>query len=262
VDDAVRARWERLYSRTTNGRGAACSRALDEWESLPVRCGEREGFDVKATVVIATFNRRASVLRCLAAIPPGLEVVVVDDGSADGTLRELRGLQRPSLQVVSQPNRGPASARNLGVRHASGDVLVFTDDDCVPVSPWPQPLIDRLAKDEFGGVGGRVLPLREGMVGAYCTFHRILEPPCSCSYLVTANCAFRRSAFEAAGGFPECIRRAGGEDPGLSFAVRQLGFSLGYEPRAVVRHDYRESIADFARTMFRYGEGCARVLGR
>ena len=214
------------------------------------------------SVVIPTYNRASSLERCLRALPADVEAIVVDDGSADGTSTVPGRVGHPLLHYVRKENSGPASARNLGARVARGDILAFTDDDCVPALGWAQALAERLAREpnSVGGVGGRVLPLGSGLVSRYSTFHRILEPPASCSYLVTANCAYRREAFEAAGGFDEAIRKPGGEDPDLAFRVRAKGYRLVHEPSAVVHHDYRENPLDFARTFYRYGKGCAHVV--
>lgn len=214
------------------------------------------------SVVIPTFNRAASLERCLRALPLDLEVVVVDDGSTDGTPGVPERVSHPRLRFIRKSNGGPATARNRGTRTATGSIIVFTDDDCVPSPGWPWPLVDRLSREppSVGGVGGRVLPLGNGLVSRYSTFHRILEPPQSCSYLVTANCAYRREAFEAVGGFDESIRKPGGEDPDLAFRVRARGYGLAFEPSALVRHDYRENPLDLARTFYRYGKGCAHVV--
>ncbi len=139
---------------------------------------------------------------------------------------------------------------------------MFTDDDRVAAQWWPLSLVEKLSREPrtVGGVGGQVLPLGRGLVSRYSTFHRILEPPASCSYLVTANCAYRREAFEAAGGFDEAIRKPGGEDPDLAFRVRAKGYLLVHEPSVVVHHDYCENPLDFARTFYRCGKGCVYVV--
>ena len=218
---------------------------------------------MKVSVIVPTFNRRLSLLRCVERIPPGVEVVVVDDGSTDGTSEAVTTLKRSGLVYVRQANAGPASTRNAGVRVAKGKFVAFTDDDCVPVGPWPWPLVARLEREHhnLGGAGGRVLPAEDGLFSRYYTHHRILEPPVSRAYLVTANCAFVRSILLEVGGFDTGITEAGGEDPGLSMKVRAAGYDLAYEPFAVVRHHYRESLWDFARTFYRYGKGCGYVMG-
>jgi GT2 family glycosyltransferase len=216
------------------------------------------------SIIIPTYNRAGSLERCLRALPLEVEVIVVDDGSSDGTSRVPSRVGHPKLIYVHQSNRGPAAARNFGVRTATGDILAFLDDDCVPQPEWMGALVGRLCHEppSVGGVGGRVLPLSTGLISRYSTFHRILEPPDSCAYLVTANCAYRREAFESVGGFDESIRLPGGEDPDLALRVADRGYRFVYEPRAIVRHDYRESILDFARTFYRYGRGCSRVVAQ
>jgi GT2 family glycosyltransferase len=114
---------------------------------------------------------------------------------------------------------------------------------------------------QVAGVGGRVLPMRKGLISRYYDFFRILEPPPSCSYLVTANCAYRKSVLTRVGGFNESITTPGGEDPELSIRIRKLGFRFAFEPSAVIRHNFRESWVDFAMTFYRYGRGCSSVVG-
>ena len=114
--------------------------------------------------------------------------------------------------------------------------------------------------ESVAGVGGRVLPGAEDRVSAYMTLHRILEPPVSLRYVVTANCILRRSALEAVGGFDEAVVAPGGEDPGLCLKLGQLGYTFAFEPRALVTHHYRPGYREFLRTFYRYGKGCRIVM--
>jgi glycosyltransferase involved in cell wall biosynthesis len=219
---------------------------------------------VKASVVIPTFNRKQALLRNLASLSRDLEVIVVDDGSSDGTEEAVTQVAHPRLIYIRQHNKGPASARNVGVEAASGEFVAFTDDDCIPVELWPWPLVARLEQEgpALAGVGGQVQPLYDGLLARYYAFHRILEPPPSCSYITTANCAYRREVRLGVGGFDDGIKHPGGEDPGLSMRVRAKRYRLAFEPKAVVLHEYRESLKNFVRTFYRYGKGCAYVMGK
>lgn len=217
----------------------------------------------RVSVVVPTYNRWRALLRCLESLPDDVEKIVIDDGSTDRTRTLLSELKSSNLICKSQVNQGPAAARNQGIVLASGDIVAFTDDDCVPRPGWPWPLADRLSarSPEVAGVGGRVLPLRDSLVARYSTFHGILDPPPSCAYLVTANCAYRRAALVSVRGFDERIGEPGGEDPELSARLRRLGYRFEYEPNAIVMHEYRTGLWEFARTFHRYGKGCAHVLG-
>ena len=226
------------------------------------------------SVVIPTYSRAEQLDRCLhallaQAVAP-TEVIVVDDATPSGSTPAVleRWKDRPTsfrLHVERLlRNGGPARARNAGVKIATGTWVAFTDDDCEPEPGWVAALQCAAsgAGAKVAGIGGRVLPATTGLVSEYMTMHRILEPPPSCSYLVTANCMYRRSVFESVGGFDERVRQPGGEDPGLSFMVTDAGHQLGFCPEAVVRHHYRESALDFLKTFYRYGRGVRLVVGR
>lgn len=225
---------------------------------------------MSVSVIVPTYRRPGLLERCLAALAaqraaPPHELIVVDDASKDSTAAVLQSWagRLPHLRFVSQPwNRGPAAARNRGVALSEGGIVAFTDDDCEPEPDWLRELDAALGSSSMrtAGVGGRVVAARPGVIGEYMTRNRILEPPESLRYLVTANCAYWKDLVELAGGFDEAIRHPGGEDPGLSMAVHRLGFGLVFAPRAVVRHHFRESLWDFAKTFYRYGKGCRHVV--
>ena len=99
---------------------------------------------MRASIVIPTFNRLDQLQNVIAAVrgqarPPDtdLEVVVVDDGSSDGTSDWLETqIGNPGFRAIHQPNSGPARARNRGVEAASGDLILFLGDDTVPQPGW------------------------------------------------------------------------------------------------------------------------------
>jgi glycosyltransferase involved in cell wall biosynthesis len=224
------------------------------------------------SVVVPTHNRSAKLGRLLRSFDeqrtPPLEVIVVDDASSDDTPAVLLQWVAATHAFVAisirfPANRGPAASRNAGWREATGEIVAFTDDDCIVDYGWIGALQAGLVADmNLGGVGGRVRPLRRDLISRYYTHYKILEPPPSRLYVVTANAAFRRHALDEIGGFSEDLRTPGGEDVEVSLKVRRAGWQLGYIENAVVVHDYRRGLLDFVRTFRAYGRGCRRVTER
>jgi glycosyltransferase involved in cell wall biosynthesis len=223
-------------------------------------------------IILPTCNRARLLPGALASIatarrghPSSSELIVVNDGSNDNTAAFLEQARMAGLidQVITHPaSRGPAAARNAGWRSTKAPFIAFTDDDCEVDDTWLHRLVEAMstAPSEIAGIGGRVEAANGGLVSRYMTLHRILEPPESLAYLVTANVIFRRSALEAVSGFDESVRAPGGEDPGLCMSLKDQGYRFGFEKRALVRHHYRERFTSYVRTFYRYGRGCRLVM--
>ena len=91
------------------------------------------------SVIIPTYNGASRIGNCLDALLPQIagrdaEILVVNDGSTDATASVVTSY--PGVRLITQPNAGPAAARNLGAREARGTILLFTDDDCVVPQDW------------------------------------------------------------------------------------------------------------------------------
>lgn len=221
------------------------------------------------TVVTPTFNRRAGVARLLDALCQQtypidrFAVVVVDDGSTDDTLAYLRARATPfALAIVEQEHRGPASARNLGVSHAPGEIVLFLDDD---VAPAP----DLLARhgcnhQENPGavVVGAMLPPADWSRSAWVRWEeeklerqyqamRAGAYMCSARQFYTGNASLQRARFLDAGGFDPTFERA--EDVELGYRLQQRGVRFVFDPQAVVRHFAARPFAAWRRAAYQYG---------
>jgi glycosyltransferase involved in cell wall biosynthesis len=230
-----------------------------------------------ASLVVATRDRPELLRDLLASVarldPAPGELIVVDDSSAEPIGPIVRAWTLPIRVRVLRNERavGPGAARNRGVHRSRGEFLLFTDDDCVLDVAWAGALVDalRAGDPQLGGVGGRVLARDKDLFSRYYEFHRILEPRphdaahrARIPYLITANCAVRRVAFMSAGGFDGRIPAAGGEDAALSMRMAKRGFFFERTENATVRHRFRASVMDFARTFYRYGLGGRYVVDR
>jgi GT2 family glycosyltransferase len=205
------------------------------------------------SVVIPTHNRKDGLQRCLQAVAkqdyPDFEVIVVDDGSSDGT-EDLMRRAFPDLRFLRQEtNRGPAAARNRGIQAATGDIVAFTDDDCVVPGDWLSTLAAGFQKfPGVVGVGGyQQAPeewIRSRVVAAAdrCMRLRGLSGRRDTEQLGgneipglgTNNVAYRREVLLEVGGFDEGFRCASGEDADLKLRIARSGYRLLYVPLGVL----------------------------
>jgi len=219
----------------------------------------------QVSVVIATYERRELLLRCVDALlaqtlpAPRFEIVIVDDGSSRATrehvmaaLSARRRLRRaPTLRFLWLPaNRGPAAARNHGILAARGAVIAFTDDDTLPRPDW---LVAGLAAIRHGAdaVAGAV----EVPLPAVPTDYERDAAGLSNAGFVTANCFVRRDLLGTVGGFDERFRCAWREDTDLCFRLRASGAVVRASHAARVVHPVRParwgvSLAQQRKVMF------------
>lgn len=218
--------------------------------------------DAKVSVVVPVYNGArticATVERLLRQSLRPHEVIVVDDGSTDGTAEVLKAFGE-SVLVISKPNGGPASARNSGIRAATGDFVAFTDGDCLPDPEWLANLLKGFDAPEVGGVGGVIRRADEGLVSEYVDLIGLFNPgrgrDGAISYLATGNACFRREALLKAGLFDETFRKPGGEEPELCTKIKKQGYVLRAVEDAVVLHHHKQSAPGLLKAMSNYGEG-------
>jgi glycosyltransferase involved in cell wall biosynthesis len=188
------------------------------------------------SVVVPTRNRAALLSRLLRALAaqdyPRYEVVVVDDASTDATREVLAQWKGPLRRVVRlQQPRGSYAARNAGWREAQGEIIAFTDDDCLPSSGWLSALVEGMGP-ETPGVQGVTLA-EPGEITPFT--HQIQQTEPGAPYR-TCNIAYRRQVLEEQGGFDESYRWYA--DNILGLRVRRHG-DIAFAPGAVVRHPPR-----------------------
>jgi glycosyltransferase involved in cell wall biosynthesis len=197
-----------------------------------------------ASVVVPTYRRPDLLDRCLEALakqeidPSGFEIIVADDAASEATRRQVEGWAGrspiPIRYAGPAASRGPAAARNAGWRAARGEVVAFTDDDCLPEPRWLSEGIAALADGAAAASGPVVVPIPERPTD-YERDAAGLER----AEFVTANCFVRRDVLEAVGGFDERYAAAWREDSDLQFTLLARGHRIVRAPRAVVVHPVR-----------------------
>jgi O-antigen biosynthesis protein len=199
------------------------------------------------SVVVAARNAEATIGDCVASLlrldypAERREVVVVDNSSTDDT-RAI--VSRFPVRLVHESRRGRSHARNAGIEAAHGEVVAFTDADCVVATSWLHELVPALGDESVAGVRGEIAayPPRTRAQRYAARTRDPHQPTASESarpFVVTANSAFRREALRQVGGFDPAF--AGGEDADLSWRLLDAGFELRSAPRAVVFHRGRET---------------------
>jgi GT2 family glycosyltransferase len=225
---------------------------------------------VDASVVVPTRNRASFLPDCLRSLTAQrsaatFEIVVVDNGSNDGTADLVRAWSRRDgrVRLVEQPEIGLSRAKNAGIRSATGELLLFTDDDVVVSDVWLAAYVDFFSRPlgQPALAGGPVLPLPEDLSSwppwvdedafadlpnlYYGGAERLLR---DMEWIWGANMATRRSVFDELGGFDETIGRSGDhvgtyEDVEFVDRVRAARGEVWYFPRAAVYHRVRRSAA-------------------
>lgn len=195
------------------------------------------------------------------------ELVVVDNGSTDGTGEALpalvRSVRAPSV-IVSEPRPGLGRARNTGVARAAGDLLVFTDDDCYPAPDYLDCMAAVFEDPAIGFAGGRILlhdPL-DSPVSIQTDPHVVAIPPRSvvpAGLIQGANMAFRRGVLERIGGFDNALGAGtpfANEDVDAVARASAAGVAGGYFPGPTVAHHHRRrEAAEVADLWRRYDRG-------
>ncbi len=192
------------------------------------------------TVQICTCNRAPMLALCLEALgriafdPSRFEVVVVDDGSTDGTRALLGAACLPcSLRVIHQAHAGLASARNAAIRVSQGEVILFVDDDAIAEPALVAEHWRSHMRHESAVVMGRV---QHVPAPATAPRRMLRVADLSTSFFWTCNASVRRRDLVAAGLFDESFVEYGWEDLEMGDRLRQLGLVRRRNSRAIVRH--------------------------
>ncbi len=218
--------------------------------------GERA--TVQVSIIIPAYNAAATLGECLAAClaqtHPHTDVIVVDDGSTDSTADIAKDYP---VEYIHQDNAGPAAARNRGARSAQGEIIVFTDSDCIAEPDWIKKLLTGFTADDVVAVGGSYGIANESSLLARMIHEEIRirheQFQGEVDFLGSFNVAYRKDAFDAVGGFDELFRMASGEDNDLAYRLHDRGGHLRFVADALVAHYHPTRLWPYLRTQFYHG---------
>ncbi len=161
--------------------------------------------------------------------------------------------------MISIPNGGLSNARNVGMRAAKGEIVAYIDDDAVPDPQWLTYLAATFLSTDHVGVGGPNIPPADDGPIAECVANspggpvHVLLTDQEAEHIPGCNMAFRKAALEAIGGFDAQFRIAG-DDVDLCWRLQQRGWTLGFNPAAMVWHHRRNSVKSYWKQQLNYGK--------
>ncbi|OZM72291.1 bi-functional transferase/deacetylase [Amycolatopsis antarctica] len=239
------------------------ARRVPGWSLLPA-------VTAPVSVIVPAFNEKANIevaIRSIVASTHPIEVIVVDDGSTDGTAELVEALDLPGVRVVRQANGGKAAALNAGVRHARHDLIVMVDGDTIFESETVGRLVRPFADPEVGAVAGNVkianratfltrLQHIEYVVG-FNIDRRAHDVTGSMPTIPGAAGAFHRAALTDAGGVS---RETLAEDTDLTIAIGRAGWRMVYAADAVAWTEAPTSVRQLRQQRFRWTYGTMQAI--
>ncbi|TMI55125.1 glycosyltransferase [Candidatus Bathyarchaeota archaeon] len=213
----------------------------------------------RISVVVCSYNGASTIRDTLDGLQkldyPGLETIVVDDGSTDSTAQIA---SEYPVQLIRNKNGGLSQARNTGIHAATGEIVAFIDDDAYPDIHWLKFLAKTIIEGKYVGVGGPNLPppsdgwKADAVANSPGNPNVVLLTDNIAEHIPGVNMMFRKDALNKIGGF-DPVFRAAGDDVDLCWRLREAGGTIGFSPAAIVWHHRRNSIRKFWRQQVGYG---------
>jgi len=232
------------------------------------------------SIVIPSYNRRESLARLVSTLleqdhaDHKVEIVVVLDGSIDGSAETLAEVVVPpgmTLLIRQQPNRGPSAARNAGIADASGEIVLFLDDDMVPLPRFVKSHLEAYRDVQIDGVIGQIKSVSAPCVPPTVAtlmenlfddqHHRLSEEGAAVTAMdvFTGNLSVKRSRLLEVGGFDESLTGLAAEDTDLGHRLLAAGARFVYVPDAVADHYCTFESQEWRHRVWQEGAADARL---
>lgn len=223
------------------------------------------------SVIVPAYNAADTLAACLDSLlhqslpRERYEILVVNDGSLDRTAEVAEAYAAAGVRLISQQNQGAGGARNTGVAHAVGSLLLFTDSDCAPHPAWAETLVAAFDDPEVVGVKGTYLTRQRSLVARFVQAEyedrydrmRGLE---RINFVDTSSAAYRRQVFVENEGFDLSLRF--NEDQEFGFRLAEKGYKLVFAPGAHVYHRHDRDSLEYFERKFNIGVWKARIMQR
>jgi glycosyltransferase involved in cell wall biosynthesis len=213
-----------------------------------------------ASIIIPTFNGASRIGACLDSLVPqaagrDVEILVVNDGSTDNTAEVVE--RYSGVRCITQANAGPAAARNRGAAEALGPIILFTDDDCVPIPDWLDAMLAPFRDPDVVGAKGvyrthqKRLAARFVQIEYEDRYRRMAGLDCI-DFIDTYSAAFRRDCFLEMTGYDTSFPVACAEDIELSYRMSGRGWKMKFVPAAIVYHTHPDSVWNYLKKKYKF----------
>jgi len=225
---------------------------------------------MKLSVIVPAYNEEKIIDKILSSLKKqtvkDFELIVVDDCSSDNTFKIAK---KYAKVVKTNKNSGPAIATNLGIKKASGEIIAFTDADCIAAEDWVENILKESSKNPDAGViaGDTKIPKSNfigdsisamgfpggGSIG-FDKMWKVTKKGYT-DHVTSCNMAVRRSVFNKIGLLDEDFPVPGGEDAEFSVRLNKKGAKIKYCPNVVIYHEPRNNFSSFLKWQITRGEG-------
>ena len=226
------------------------------------------------TVIVPVHNRELTIQPLMESLQKldydrnKVEVIVVDGNSTDKT-QEI--VKKYPVKLIVEKRKGLNLARNTGIKSSTGEIIAFTDSDCIVPPNWITKIVENFKDPKVSCVGGSAKGLETDFISQYAdnsvvrlmpfftkreeldSVKPFFRHPAGC------NMAFRRKVAEDVGYFDENIKY-GFDEVEFTDRVCKAGYKMVLDPEVVVWHKHRSSLKDFLKQNFQYGKGSGLVL--
>ncbi len=213
-------------------------------------------FSNRICYIIPSLNSEKNIEECLLSIKKQnqmkSEIILVDGGSSDSTLelaKKIRG-----VKILIEKKKGPAAARNLGLKNTKARYVVFIDSDCILPKGWTKKCIKRIKNKEIAGVGGPGIATEKTLISESLNlllYGGKFNKECFVTSLATMNAFYDRKKTGKML-FNEKLIMA--EDPEFSFRVIKLGYNLLFDNKLFVYHNHPTNIKHILKRWYNYGK--------
>jgi glycosyltransferase involved in cell wall biosynthesis len=215
---------------------------------------------MSASIIVPTFNGSSRIGNCLDALKEqvagrNVEILVVDDGSTDNIAETVA--RYSEVRLISQSNAGPAAARNRGALEASGTILLFTDDDCVPTPGWLDAMLAPFRDAEVVGAKGAYRTRQTALAARFVQIeyedkYRLMAGLKNIDFIDTYSAAFVRDRFLEMSGYDTSFPVACAEDVELSYRMSALGWRMKFVPAAIVYHTHPDTFSSYLKKKYKF----------